>query len=119
MNRKQTGSGEFRDNNGAAWEIGVYASQQDGKTRHETIIRSPSGEEFRPEDDVLGSMYLVDKEGRQHGDALPLDMEALQVAVEHVEDKAWGRNAPTNNWRERVEAQKAAHSTEMGGGFTR
>lgn len=92
MSRELKHAGTFRDDNGQDWEIGVY--QQDGQMRFETVVQGPDGQQYAPEEDFLGEFHLIDGEGRAHDAKLPMNMDALQEAVERVEDVAWGRKAP-------------------------
>lgn len=94
MSRELKEAGTFRDDNGQDWEIGVYQYEKDGRLRYDTVVQGPDGRQYRPEEDILGDFHLIDGEGREHDADLPMDMDALQAAVEAVEDVAWGRKGP-------------------------
>lgn len=94
MGRELKHAGSFRDADGQDWEIGVYQDMKDGRLRYDTVVQSPNGQQFRPEEDILGDFHLIDSEGNEHDVGLPMSMDALQAAVEAVEDVAWGRKAP-------------------------
>lgn len=97
MTKKLLGSGTFRDDNSADWEISVYRDDSNGRPRHDTVIRSPEGEFYRPEEDVLGDFWLVDKHGNERSDDLPMDLAVFQREMERIEEKAWGYSSPLLN----------------------
>lgn len=93
-------SGTFRDDNQQDWEIGVYHYEDGGKTRYDTVVQGPDGQQYKPEEDFLGEFHLIDRNGKAHAAELPMNMAALQDAVEKVEDVAWGRKSPLDMKRE-------------------
>lgn len=104
MGKELKEHGEFRDDNNQQWDIGVY-QHDDGVQKFSTVVRSPEGVQYTPEEDFLGEYHLIDKQGTRHNDDLPMNMEKLQVAVEAVEDVASGRKDP-NAMRAEKEAQQ-------------
>lgn len=97
MTKELLGRGAFRDRNNEQWDISVYRDDSSGRVMHDTVVRSPEGEYYRPDEDILGDFKLIDKHGNERREDLPMDIDEFQVALERIEEKAWGYSSPLLN----------------------